>query len=268
MGCPIDCVIASSQTQPLRVISLNMLHSFPRFDHLDERMALIATEFDRLQPDIILLQEVPWTLKRGSSAAWLAEQLEMNFVYLRANGNRWTILFEEGVAILSQYPLMNIEFTELQPRAGFFEQRVALRAEVNTPWGRIPILVTHLTHGDDPINQRQLNSLIEFVEADKVEMAIIGGDFNALPDSEQMQDIQSVWIDTFAKSNPGDGGYTCCIGDLTQQNAAPKKRIDYIFLNQPVNSIVIVQSQRIFSKAFEIDSKFLWASDHIGGTPS
>jgi endonuclease/exonuclease/phosphatase family metal-dependent hydrolase len=86
----------------MRILSLNMLHGHPRFVDLTSRLDLIATEITRLGADIIMLQEVPWTLQHGNAAAWLAEQTGMNYLYLRANGGRWTIFFEEGEAILSR----------------------------------------------------------------------------------------------------------------------------------------------------------------------
>jgi len=84
-----------------------MLHGFPGFELLDERLQTIADEINLIEPDIVLLQEVPWTLRRGNAAKHLAEQTEMNYAYLRANGNRWAIGFEEGEAILSLFPLLD-----------------------------------------------------------------------------------------------------------------------------------------------------------------
>ena len=62
-----------------------MLHGFPKFKFLPERLEMIASEINRLDPDIVLLQEVPWTLKIGSAAEFLAEKTGMNHAYLRAN---------------------------------------------------------------------------------------------------------------------------------------------------------------------------------------
>jgi endonuclease/exonuclease/phosphatase family metal-dependent hydrolase len=78
-----------------------MLHGFPTFHRLGERLELIVDEARRLDADVVLLQEVPWTPAMGGVAEALAARLAMNHVYLRANGNRGAILFEEGEAILS-----------------------------------------------------------------------------------------------------------------------------------------------------------------------
>jgi len=65
----------------------------------------------------------------------MSVQSGMNHAYYRANNNRWTILFEEGEAILSHYPLKNLSTTELKPRDGFFEHRVVLHTVTETPKG-------------------------------------------------------------------------------------------------------------------------------------
>jgi len=74
---------------------------------------LIAQEIRRQDADIVCLQEVPWAPHIGSAAQYLAARTGLNHVYFRANGNRWTILFEEGEAILSRYPLRDVTFEEL-----------------------------------------------------------------------------------------------------------------------------------------------------------
>jgi len=104
LGCPTGCAVprdsspaaGKQSTQTLKVMSLNMLHGFPRFEHLSDRLDLIAMEINRQEADIVCLQEVPWTVRLGNGARYLAEQTGMNHAYLRANGNRWAILFEEG----------------------------------------------------------------------------------------------------------------------------------------------------------------------------
>jgi hypothetical protein len=67
----------------------------------------IAAEIHRLDADVVLLQETPWT---------------------RA----------------SRFPLEDPLFAVLQPRVGFFESRVALGATAATPWGAATFFVAHL----------------------------------------------------------------------------------------------------------------------------
>ena len=265
-GCPEGCATAPArQDGPLRFLSLNMLHGFPRFAYLDDRLDLIADEIRRLDPDIVCLQEVPWHW--GLAARDLAERTDLNHLYLRANGNRWAILFEEGEAILSRYPLRDVAVTELDPSAGFFEHRVALQATAVTPWGDLRIVSTHLTHGDPAVNEAQAASLIGFVgeTSSGAAPAIVAGDFNARPDSPQVQALLAQgWIDTYRAANPNDPGLTCCSDDLTDPDQALDKRIDYIFFVPGDGSLEVAASRVIFDRPAETGTGWLWPSDHAG----
>jgi endonuclease/exonuclease/phosphatase family metal-dependent hydrolase len=264
-GCPDGCAGASPRTGgPLRVLSLNMLHGFPRFAHLSDRLDLIAAEIRRLDPDIVCLQEVPWHW--GLAAQDLAERAGLNYLYLRANGNRWAILFEEGEAILSRYPLREAAVTELEASAGPFEHRVALQATSATPWGDLRVVSTHLTNGDPAVNEAQAASLIGFVSGSEAGApAIVAGDFNARQDSPQIGALYAAgWIDTYRAAHPGDPGLTCCSGDLVDPDQALDKRIDYIFLVPGDGSLQVTGSRVVFDRALPSGDGWLWPSDHAG----
>jgi endonuclease/exonuclease/phosphatase family metal-dependent hydrolase len=267
-GCPQGCATAAPRTEgPLRILSLNMLHGFPTFEHFEDRMDLIAAEIRRLDPDVVCLQEVPWHW--GSAARDLAERAGLNYLYLRANGNRWAILFEEGEAILSRYPLRDAAATELEGSAGFFEHRVALQATAATPWGDLRVVSTHLTHGDPAANETQAASLIAFVNAgapaNTGASAVVTGDFNAREDSAQIRALRAAgWIDTYRAAHPADPGLTCCIDDLADPDQAHDKRIDYIFLVPGGGSLHVADSRVVLNRPAQWGDGWLWASDHAG----
>ncbi len=264
-GCPEGCATLGPRSEgQLRILSLNILHGFPRFEHLDARLDLIAAEIRRLDPDVVCLQEVPWHW--GSAARNLADRTGLNYLYLRANGNRWTILFEEGEAILSRYPLRDASVTELQASAGPFEHRVALQATAVTPWGDLRVVSTHLTHGDPAVNEAQAASLIAFVAAGNMGApAVVAGDFNARDDSPQIQALQAAgWIDTYRTAYPNDPGHTCCTDDLTDPDQALDKRIDYIFLVPGDQDIGVADSRVVFDRPWPGGEGWLWVSDHAG----
>jgi hypothetical protein len=115
-GCPRGCAsISPNQDNVLRVMSLNMLHGFPQFEAIQSRLDLIASEILRVEADIVCLQETPWSRQTASAAGYLSKMTALNYVYLRANGNRKVIFFEEGSAILSRYPLIGLTHKELEP---------------------------------------------------------------------------------------------------------------------------------------------------------
>jgi endonuclease/exonuclease/phosphatase family metal-dependent hydrolase len=268
-GCPQGCALESVRSAgPLRVLSLNMLHGFPDFKDLPLRLDLIAAEIRRLDADVVLLQEVPWTRATGNGAQSLARQLGYNYLYYRAEGNRWLIFFETGQAILSRFPLKDTVFSVLPPQAGFFESRVALGATAATPWGDVAFFVAHLTDkGNDPqVNRGQAESLRGFVEAHTSGLAVVGGDFNAREDSPQIVALAARWTDAYRAVHPGDAGLTCCIDNLTAAPGEPlEERIDYIFVvNQTVKSGQIASARHVFDHPFPAGSGWQWASDHTG----
>jgi endonuclease/exonuclease/phosphatase family metal-dependent hydrolase len=264
-GCPDGCVTAGERHEgPLRVLSLNVLHGFPGFEHLSRRLDHIAAEIRRQDADLVCLQEVPWTPHLGSGAQYLAERTGLNYLYLRANGNRWTILFEEGEVILSRFPLRDVAWIELRPRAGFFEHRMVLRATSATPWGDVAVFATHLTTGPPEINAAQAASLLAFVNASGGGPAIAAGDMNATEGSPQMQTLAAHWIDTYRSVHPSDPGFTCCVDDL----AAPptevlEKRIDYLFL-VPGRDVTVLDARRVLTQPDQVADGWQWASDHVG----
>ena len=266
-GCPQGCATqAGRRAGPLRVLSLNMLHGYPDFENLQLRLDLIAAEIRRLEADVVLLQEAPWTRAMGNSAEYLAGQLGYNYLYYRANGNRRLIFFEEGEAILSRFPLKDPVFAVLQPQPGFFESRVSLGATATTPWGDVAFFVAHLSGKDTQVNSRQVESLKSFVETHIGGLGLVAGDFNALEESPQISALAGNWIDAYRAVPPLDAGLTCCVDDLTATPGEPlEERIDYIFLVAKLGkSGEIVSAQRIFAQPFPVGSGWQWASDHIG----
>jgi endonuclease/exonuclease/phosphatase family metal-dependent hydrolase len=251
-------------------MSLNVLHGFPRFERLSERLDGIAREIRRQDADVVCLQEVPWTRRLGSGTAYLAERTRLNHLYLRANGNRWTILFEEGAAILSRYPLRDPSFVELKPRAGLFEHRVALHAVAVTPWDEVGVFVTHLTHGDPRINRRQAGALQAFVDASvgpsASRPAIVAGDLNATEDTPQIEFLARTWIDAHRAAHPTEPGLTCCVDDL---RAGPDERlevrIDYLYVVPPPGQVIqVLEARRVLDQPLQTADGWLWTSDHAG----
>lgn len=265
-GCLQGCATTTGENErTLRVISMNVLHGFPGFKHLRERMEIIAGEIQHLDADVVLLQEVPWTWRTGNVAKLLADLTGLNYVYLPANGNRWAILFSEGEAILSKYALQEVTYVELTPKAGFFEHRVALQATAETPWGELRLVSTHLTNGEVKINREQAASLEAFLGKDRERAAIMAGDFNAEEDSPQIKALSNHWVDTFRSLHPNDDGNTCCIDDLQGPPGEPlEERIDYIFLVSGGLNPKVLESKRILDQPVTSADGWQWASDHLG----
>lgn len=266
-GCLSGCArTIDERATKLRIASLNVLHGYPDYEAMPLRLELIAAEIKRLEVDIMLLQEVPWTRAFGNGADLLATASGMNYVYYRANGNRHLIGFEEGEAIFSRFPLHDVRFAELQPRAGFFENRIVLQALTDTPQGPIRLFVTHLTNGEKAVNQKQAAAL-EKIVGDTAEVpTIVAGDLNATEDTPQYLSIAENWIDVYRSSNKNDPGFTCCQNDLFQKEAQElNHRIDYIFwMEDPEKRLQLQDVKLAFDQPYQLGDSKLWLSDHLG----
>jgi endonuclease/exonuclease/phosphatase family metal-dependent hydrolase len=262
-GCERGCANAERSPGPLRVLQLNMLHGFPRFAHLDARIDLIVDEIRRREADVVLLEEVPWTVDRGSVVSELARRTEMEHLFRRANGNRRGILFEEGDAILSRFPMGDAATIELPRGNHFFQHRIALAATLDTPWGPLGAVVTHLSGDSARVSAAQIRALRNFVGSPAYPV-IIGGDFNVREDSPALVALAQEWTDILAAANPPDTGATCCVDDLTAPpNAELQERIDYLWTTG-TDSSRIVEASRILVQPRSVDDGWLRASDHAG----
>ncbi len=262
-GCLTACASAGERPPgALRVLTINVLHDFPRFTALRARLDRIAAEIRRLDADVVCVQEASWTPSLGDGARYLAERSGLNHVYVRANGERRFILFDEGEAVLSRFPLRDAGFAELLPRAGFFERRVVLHAVAESPFGPLHLFSTHLTNGDPAARRGQAASLRAFVEGKTDGVAIVGGDFNAHPDAPEIASLAALWIDT-QRAAPEP---TCCVDGLRAGPDEPlEERIDYLFAIPARDRRVEVRAaQPVLASPERDGGGWLWASDHVG----
>jgi endonuclease/exonuclease/phosphatase family metal-dependent hydrolase len=262
-GCERDCANAGRSPGPLRVLQLNMLHGFPQFAHLQARIDLIVDEIQRRQADVVLLEEVPWTIKTGSVVSELARRTDMDHLSRRANGNRRGILFEEGDAILSRFPMRDSATTELPRGNHFFQHRIALSATLDTPWGPIRAVVAHLSGDSAKVSAAQIEALHDFAGSPGYP-GIVGGDFNARADSPAVVALAQEWTDVLAAANPPDTRATCCVDDVTAPpNTELQERIDYLWITDADRSH-IVEASRILVQPQRVGEGWLRASDHAG----
>jgi|GEM_PF-4861417 len=94
----------TSEVTGLTVMAANLWHDWPRQHRWAPRLQAVADLAVAYRVDIMLLQEAARTRTMGADE-WLARALGMERAYARANGAARVIGFEEGLAILSRYPL-------------------------------------------------------------------------------------------------------------------------------------------------------------------
>ena len=212
----------------ITVLSANLWHDWPHHRRLKDRLESFAKLVENNGADILLLQEVART-QDFRADEWLAERLGMAYFYVRANGNEKSIGFEEGVAILSRFPLNDPQTKQLGYKTRLFTRRLALSACVETPFGSLRTFNAHLGLTRRQ-NADQMSHLYKWVaETAQKSPALIGGDLNAHETTAQIIQTKRSWLDTFRVLHPHKDGNT-------HELKAPglgvlhRSRRDYLFL--------------------------------------
>lgn len=241
---------------------------------LDRRLEMAAEELRSLKADVIGLQEASRGRTRGHVAARLAARLGFHYVYAPANPRLFAsdgfsravaslLDFEEGLAIVSRFPIGAWQAHEL-PRCGkLLESRRLLSATLETPWGPARSFSAH-TLGD-PCQTRPVAEIVGNARGPLP--AVLMGDFNAIEDSPAIGVFtrQTGLIDAFRTANPGQPGLTVW---QRIEEAAPtvRRRVDYVFVAPGATVEGRVISSRLVLNAPRSlpDGGTLWPSDHYG----
>jgi endonuclease/exonuclease/phosphatase family metal-dependent hydrolase len=262
----------------------------------DERRHEVVAWLDRLDPDVVCLQEIWQSDTTANTAGWVAEQ---------ADAGRWhwtfagggvgpqfaadpTILF--GSAILSRWPIDDHHHWHL-PLAPDPEEVVS-----QMPWellhaetAGLDVFSTHLApaphHGDHRRAQVvAIDTHIREVRGARDALLpgrrrsgmppILCGDFNAEPDSDEIRFLSSLTMlqgrTTFYQDAwrvAGDGpGHTqdWRTNRIAASLNVHRKRIDYVFVGDPF--LRKGSAGRILSAhaAFDVALTGVLASDHTG----
>ncbi len=214
----------------MRVLVYNM-HAGKDAPGVDNLIRL-SELFRSTNADIVLLQEVDKGTKRSGNVdqpALLSQLSGLHAAFgsaLDYDGGKY------GVAILSRWPIVSDTLFHLpvdppQERSGgSHEPRGALRAIVQSPFGRMAVINTHLdAAGVDRWRRQEADSVVSLVaQTQRTESLVIaGGDFNSTPESAVQVAVRKAGLrDSWMECNGGQG--------FTFPDDNPVKRIDYLFL--------------------------------------
>jgi endonuclease/exonuclease/phosphatase family metal-dependent hydrolase len=240
---PIRMVPAKDAS--LTIMSANLWHDWPRHRQLQERLEAFARLVEEQQADLVLLQEVA---RNGEIQAdeWLANRLGMSYTYARANGNTEPGSFEEGLAILSRFPLVQPRVRPLPQVPWPFVHRLALAATVRTPFGSFLAVSAHLGHGRRE-GRAQVTDLRNWVgELAGTGMAIIGGDFNAAENTKRVRWLKQEWQDLYRQAQPEADGITYELR-LPWGTNLLRRRLDYLFLQPGEQQWWVEDARHLFA---------------------
>ncbi|XP_019646331.1 PREDICTED: uncharacterized protein LOC109486861 [Branchiostoma belcheri] len=253
-----------------------------RAQHLGQVLADCAA-------DVIALQEVRFAYNRGGPLG--PNQIQhfthylpgYQYVFQPAMSYPESILgrVEEGVAIISKFPILSHDYILLYRNASDsedFHQRICLHAEIETPYlGLVHLFVTHLSLSE-PAQDRSVVQIWEFMQRFSGP-AVLVGDLNTEPHSKAIRFLQGVeeidrvkteglqdaWLmkypepradrdGTYWRNEIRDSGLT-----FNALKNHLEKRIDYMFVRLP-------SDVHLHNISLLDDGKrgYAAASDHVG----
>ena len=273
--------------EKLRVATLNIWNKTGPWA---ERLPLIRKQLTELSPDVLGLQEVlrlipdekqpPLPTVENDQASEIAEGLGYNIAYGIAADYSGGLKF--GNALLTRYKILDSRTFRL-PGADSGETRSLLYALLETPWGRLPVFVTHLNwklhHGVVRVKQTVYTAerifVLSPVEAEFLP-PILMGDLNADPQTDEIRylkgqhaiDGRSIYFaDVWDYAEPASAGYTYARDNaFALKNGEPNRRIDYIFVRGPDKQMRGEPSnvRLAFQASVPGSDGPVWASDHYG----
>jgi endonuclease/exonuclease/phosphatase family metal-dependent hydrolase len=221
------------------------------------RYQQIARELERLDPDIILLQE-GWTAEARKAAPASGP-----WAIARAAGQH-SFFQQSGLVTLSKYPIIGGEFYPFS-RMGFLDRFVnkgVLKATIQLPGGQVlNVWNVHLQEGNSPkIRRSQVRELVARVQAaEDGQMAdLVGGDFNCTPESPLCRELEQS-LGPSVQQLSGTDSFVTWDGLSAKPGAG--RTIDYFFVRGRTPSQNLQADQHVVFTAASPGQRL---SDHLG----
>ena len=209
----------------------------------------------RLDPDVIVLQEVLQHEGLPNQATWLARELGYHWHFVTTDPPSHARRY--GNALLSRQPLIEQGETLLHP---LDDHRTAGMARVLVDGRPLNRYFTHLHSAPDggAIRAGQLADLMAYVEATSDGIAsAIAGDFNAEPGAPELAALREGWDDAWAALHADVDEEAA--STLNPAYFASPARIDHVFLQRGL--LHPLEAELLFTTP---DAAGTWASDHRG----
>jgi endonuclease/exonuclease/phosphatase family metal-dependent hydrolase len=203
----------------------------------ESKMKKIVSAIRSLDPDIIGLQEVRGT----AQAAFLADSLGMNYVYLSHEDSR----LEWGLAVLSRFKIL--EYYGKIIRTDQKKPRVAVVCTIDLHDSTVTIINVHFHLGD---YDEQIDKTMRLMRGVAVPV-ILMGDLNLIDPADGLGPIKTKLVDT---CEVVDTKYSQEAKDIGTHRFG-SKRLDYIFVDPNHFSVL---------EAGLLPEEHRSASDHIG----
>ncbi|WP_046176427.1 endonuclease/exonuclease/phosphatase family protein [Domibacillus indicus] len=249
----------------MKLLTLNC-HSWQEENTLEKLNILAGTIAER-EYDVIALQEVSQSEAAGHEnyAKLLIEKLhelgQKEYTFIWDMSHFGYEIYEEGVAIITKHPVFSHEsfFITDQHDIHNWKTRRIVKAEVEVDGRLLSFYSCHLGwwHDEEEPARKQLDRLLEHASSDKC--SFLMGDFNGDPSVRgENYDyvLKAGFKDTYALAARKDNGFTVKGKIDGWDENKQDLRIDYIFVNKPVN---VASSAVVFN-----GSNKPVVSDHYG----
>lgn len=249
-------------TTKLRVLDLNLWNIN---EPLEARMIGLVKALTELSPDIVCLQEVsPHPMTGVPQSEMLRAASQYPFGVYRKTGH-WKGR-EEGLAILSKYPLLSVEQHFLSPAPEDMARQVVL-AEIELDGHKVLVGNTHLAYRVDmtSVRRHQVEELLACIDKrcddNKIATTVLCGDFNDTPTSSPVTAVllnKHELANVFYGKEPTSDPFTFSSRNpLASAELGLDRWIDYIFTTKDLavaNRLVV----------FDTDDRYGYVSDHFG----
>ncbi len=225
---------AAAADRHLRVLQWNVEQDDVGRDSAKERTAALVSLLQQSDADVFVLQGLPSLHGREPVAKTLAITLGFDAVSTRASGSRRLLGLEQGIAVLSRFPIRSTERLTLTPNAGALEPRVGLLVEIGGPRGAFSVLGLQLDPRESAVAEAQARTLLEELEARSSELAnaptnmplLIAGDFNLEAGSDALHAFERAgYLQLAGAGGSGGGSVGVGVGDhlLVREEAGWQK---------------------------------------------
>ncbi len=255
----------------VKVVTINILFDIKCWE---KRSKLLVDELKVINADLIALQEINIQEQTGH---WLAQQLNMPYMYLVPFQERpYKLGPEYGIAILSRYPFVLQQQLNLQSQG-----RLAQYVQVNI--NNQPLIFCNGHYywqpGKTDARMEQFKLLVDWLSTLSSLPIIAVGDFNATPDTPEIEFIREHFISAYAAHHGQEPEYTCPTPLIKTKNnltrtigrrvanilvhrkiEAWRGTLDYIFTNQHLQ---VHNCELILTKSAP-DNQLIYPSDHFG----
>ncbi len=238
----------------LSVVTFNLHHDR---EDWPERRRVIQRELERLQPDVVALQEVIQKPHVRNQAAWLARKLGYDYLFVSTDPpGRFK---RYGNALLTRRPVLARNEHLLAPRTDY---RTVGHLRIDVDGQAVSVYATHLNERSDDagkqIRGEQIADLLAFVARTSGDApVVIAGDFNAQVDAGDLSPLRQRFGDSYGSVHVNNE--LAQVSTLNRHYFDAPRRIDHVFFQQ--DQLVAREARLLFDEPY---AEGRWASDHYG----